>query len=132
MVVLAYAYVANYSGMSEAMGLMLALTGGLFPFFSPLLGWLGVFITGSDTSANVLFGSLQVVTATKIGMSSSLAIAANTIGGGAAKMISLQSISMAVVATGLEREADVLRITLSRSILYAILIGVICYVLFLI
>ena len=66
---LALAYVMNYSGTTATLGLALAATGALFPFFSALLGWLGVFLTGSDTSANALFGNLQVVTANKLGLS---------------------------------------------------------------
>ncbi|MCT6593169.1 L-lactate permease, partial [Pantoea dispersa] len=75
--VVAFAYVTNASGMSTTLGMTQAKSGDLFPFFAPVLGWLGVFITGSDTSANLLFGSLQKVTALKVGMEPVLALAAN-------------------------------------------------------
>ena len=79
--VLGFAFVANYSGLSSTLALVLAGTGVAFPFFSPFLGWLGVFLTGSDTSANALFGSLQASTANQVGISPELAVAANTTGG---------------------------------------------------
>ncbi len=86
--VLAFAFVANYSGMSSTLALLLAGTGAAFPFFSPFLGWLGVFLTGSDTSSNALFCALQNTTAHQIGVSDTLLVAANTTGGVTAKMIS--------------------------------------------
>ncbi len=98
--VLAFAFVANYSGMSSTLALLLAGTGAAFPFFSPFLGWLGVFLTGSDTSSNALFCSLQNTTAHQIGVSDTLLVAANTTGGVTAKMISPQSIAVACAATG--------------------------------
>lgn len=91
--VVAFAYVTNASGMSTTLGMTLAKSGDLFPFFAPVLGWLGVFITGSDTSANLLFGSLQKVTALKVGMEPVLALAANS-GGVTGKMISIDSDSL--------------------------------------
>ncbi|MCL6457390.1 MAG: L-lactate permease [Gorillibacterium sp.] len=115
-----YAYLSNYSGMSATLGNVLAMTGAAFPLVSPLIGWLGVFITGSDTSANLLFGPLQSVTAQAVGMDPLLALAANTVGGGAGKMVSMQSISIAAAAVGLVgKEAVILRKTvwLSLSIL---------------
>ena len=96
--VLAFAFVANYSGMSSTLALMLAATGA-FPFFSPFLGWLGVFLTGSDASSNALFCSLQQATAHQLGVPETLAVAANTTGGVTAKMISPQSIAVACAAT---------------------------------
>jgi lactate permease len=107
--------------------LALAGTGPAFPFFSALLGWIGVFLTGSDTSANALFGSLQVVTANHLKLSPVLMAAANSAGGVMGKMISLQSIAVAVAATGLARadESRLFRFTLKHSILLASLIGVI-------
>ena len=99
--VLALAYVMNYSGNTATLGLAFAATGALFPFFSALLGWLGVFLTGSDTSANALFGNLQVVTANTLGLSPELMAASNSSGGVMGKMISLQSISVAAAATGM-------------------------------
>ena len=94
-IVLGLAMVMNYSGSTATLGLAFAATGVLFPFFSALLGWLGVFLTGSDTSANALFGTLQVVTASKLGQSPVLMAAANSAGGVMGKMISLTSIAVA-------------------------------------
>jgi len=85
--VLGFAYIANYSGISYTLGLLFAQTGHAFPFFSPILGWLGVFLTGSDTSANALFGQLQNVSAQQIGINPLLTIAANSSGGVMGKMI---------------------------------------------
>ena len=109
------------------MGLAFAATGTLFPFFSALLGWLGVFLTGSDTSANALFGNLQVVTATRLGLDPVLMAAANSSGGVMGKMISLQSIAVAAAATGMKPsdEAMLFRFTLRHSIFLASVIGVI-------
>jgi L-lactate transport len=123
--VLALAYLMNYSGCTATLGLAFAATGALFPFFSGLLGWLGVFLTGSDTSANALFGNLQVVTADKLGLPPALMAAANSSGGVMGKMISLQSISVAAAATGMppSEEAKLFRFTLKHSILLACMIG---------
>jgi lactate permease len=123
--VLAFAFVANYSGMSSTLALLLAGTGAAFPFFSPFLGWLGVFLTGSDTSSNALFCSLQNTTAHQIGVDSTLLVAANTTGGVTGKMISPQSIAVACAATGLVgRESELFRFTLKHSILFACIVGV--------
>jgi lactate permease len=124
--VLALAYLMNYSGCTATLGLAFAATGPLFPFFSGPLGWLGVFLTGSDTSANALFGNLQVVTANKLGLSPALMASANSSGGVMGKMISLQSISVAAAATGMppSEEAKLFRFTLKHSILLACMIGV--------
>ena len=91
----------NYSGMTSTLGLALAATGRAFPFFSAVLGWLGVFLTGSDTSANALFGNLQVVTANALGLNPVLTASVNSAAGVVGKMISLQSIAVAVAATGM-------------------------------
>jgi L-lactate permease len=125
--VLALAYVMNYSGNTATLGLAFAATGALFPFFSALLGWLGVFLTGSDTSANALFGNLQVVTANTLGLSPELMAASNSSGGVMGKMISLQSISVAAAATGMAAsdEAKLFRFTLKHSVLLAAVIGLI-------
>ncbi|WP_137742768.1 L-lactate permease [Robertmurraya siralis] len=124
--VVAYAYVANVAGMTTTLGMVLAKTGALFPFFSPVLGWLGVFITGSDTSANVLFAKLQQVTATSVGMEPVLALAANSSGGVTGKMISPQSIAVACAAVGLAgRESELLRFTLKYSIFLLLILCVI-------
>jgi lactate permease len=97
----------------------------MFPFFSPLLGWLGVFLTGSDTSANALFGPLQDITAVKLGLNQVLMAASNSGGGVVGKMISLQSIAVAAAATGMKRsdEGLLLRFTLKHSVFLAIVIG---------
>ncbi|HEY1338281.1 MAG TPA: lactate permease LctP family transporter [Bryobacteraceae bacterium] len=126
-IVLGLAMLMNYSGATATLGLAFAATGALFPFFSSLLGWLGVFLTGSDTSANALFGTLQVVTATKLGMNPVLMASSNSAGGVMGKMISLTSIAVAAAATGMKREDEALlfRFTLRHSILLASVIGLI-------
>lgn len=123
--VLALAFLMNYSGATGTLGLAFAATGMLFPFFSALLGWLGVFLTGSDTSANALFGTLQVVTAEKLGMNPVLMASANSAGGVMGKMISLTSIAVAAAATSMKREdeARLFRFTLKHSIFLASMIG---------
>jgi lactate permease len=125
--VLALAFLMNYSGATATLGLAFAATGVLYPFFSALLGWLGVFLTGSDTSANALFGNLQVITAGRLHLSPVLMAAANSSGGVMGKMISLQSIAVAVAATGLAArdESRLFRFTLRHSIILASLIGLI-------
>ena len=126
--VLGFAFIANYSGMSSTLGLAFAATGALFPFFSPFLGWLGVFLTGSDTSSNALFAHLQAVTAQQIGVNPILTIAANTTGGVTGKMISPQSIAVACAAVGLVgKESDLFRFTVRHSLFFATIIGVITY-----
>jgi L-lactate transport len=123
--VLGFAFVANYSGMSSTLALVLAGTGVAFPFFSPFLGWLGVFLTGSDTSSNALFCSLQSTTAHQINVSDTLLVAANTTGGVTGKMISPQSIAVACAATGLVgRESELFRFTLKHSLLFATIVGI--------
>ena len=124
--VLAFAFVTNYSGMSSTMALVLAGTGAAFPFFSPFLGWLGVFLTGSDTSSNALFSSLQATTAHQLGVNDTLLVAANTSGGVTGKMISPQSIAVACAATGLVgKESDLFRFTLKHSLFFATIVGLI-------
>ena len=126
--VLGFAYLANYSGLSFTLGLLFAQTGSLFPFFSPVLGWLGVFLTGSDTSANALFGQLQVTTANQIGVNPVLTIAANSSGGVVGKMISPQSIAVAAAATGLVgKEADLFRFTLKHSLILLLFMCIMIY-----
>ncbi len=127
--VLGFAFVTNYSGMSATMALVLAGTGVAFPFFSPFLGWLGVFLTGSDTSSNALFGSLQATTAHQIGVNDTLLVAANTSGGVTGKMISPQSIAVACAATGMVgKESDLFRFTLKHSLIFATFVGLITLV----
>ena len=123
--VLGLAFLMNYSGATATLGLAFASTGATFPFFSALLGWLGVFLTGSDTSANALFGNLQVVTANRLGLDPVLMASANSAGGVMGKMISLQSIAVAAAATGMrsDDEAKLFRFTLRHSIFLASLIG---------
>lgn len=125
--VLALAFLMNYSGATATLGLAFASTGAVFPFFSAMLGWLGVFLTGSDTSANALFGNLQVVTANRLGLDPVLMASANSAGGVMGKMISLQSIAVAAAATGMAAadEARLFRFTLKHSIFLASLIGLV-------
>lgn len=123
--VLSFAFIANYSGMSSTLALALAHTGSAFTFFSPFLGWLGVFLTGSDTSANALFSALQATTAQQIGVPEVLLVAANTSGGVTGKMISPQSIAIACAAVGLVgKESDLFRFTLKHSITFTIMMGI--------
>ena len=123
--VLGLAFVMNYSGSTATLGLTLAATGGLFPFFSPILGWVGVFLTGSDTSSNALFGTLQVVTAERLGLNPVLMAAANSCGGAVGKMISIQSIAVAAAATGMKtsQEAELFRSTFRHSVILILAIG---------
>jgi lactate permease len=116
--VLGLAFLMNYSGATTTLGLAFAATGRAFPFFSPLLGWLGVFLVGSDTAANALFGNLQAVTAGHLGFDPALMAAANSCGGVMGKMISLSSIAVAAGATGLPSsdEAKLFRFTLKHSL----------------
>jgi lactate permease len=124
---LGLAYVMNYSGMTSTLGLALAASGTAFPFFSALLGWLGVFLTGSDTSANALFGNLQVVTANALSINPVLTASVNSAAGVVGKMISLQSIAVAVAATNLppEDESRLFRFTIRHSIALLIVMGII-------
>jgi L-lactate transport len=124
--VLAMAFVMNYCGATATLGLAFAASGRLFPFFSPLLGWLGVFLTGSDTSANALFGNLQVVTAGRLGLEPTLMAAANSAGGVVGKMISVQNIAVAAAATAMtvHDQARLFRFTLKHSIIMATAIGI--------
>ncbi len=125
--VLALAYVMNYSGATASLGLAMAATGVFFPFCGALLGWLGVFLTGSDTSANALFGNLQVVTAGNLGLDPALMAAGNSSGGVMGKMISLQSISVAAAATGMPAsdESRLFGFTLKHSVFLACVVGLI-------
>ena len=121
---LALAFTSRYAGLDSTLGLAFASTGRLFPFFSPLLGWLGVALTGSDTASNVLFGNLQQVTARQVGISPVLAAAANSTGGVMGKMIDAQSIVVAGVATGqLGQEGQILRSVFWHSLALATLVG---------
>ena len=125
---LALGFTTRYSGQDATMGLAFASTGPLFPFFSPMLGWLGVALTGSDTSSNVLFGNLQRITAEKLGVSPVLAAAANSSGGVMGKMIDAQSIVVAGVATGQHgKEGEILRYVFFHSLALAALVGVLVW-----
>jgi lactate permease len=129
MSILALSNIANYSGMMLALAATLAKTGTAFQFLSPVLGWLGVFITGSDTAANNLFGPLQFETAKNVAMDPILALAANASGGVTGKMISPQSIAIACAAVGLAgKESDLFRFTIKHSF---ILLFIICVITFL-
>jgi len=122
---LALAYLMNYSGMTSTLGLALAATGPAFPFFSAVLGWLGVFLTGSDTSANALFGNLQVVTANALHLNPVLTAAVNSAAGVMGKMISIQSIAVAVAATGMTTsdEGRLFRFTIKHSVALMAVMG---------
>jgi lactate permease len=118
-------FTTRYSGMDATLGLAFAKTGFLYPFFGTMLGWLGVALTGSDTSSNVLFGSLQKITATQLGLSPTLMAAANSSGGVMGKMIDAQSIVVASTATRwYGHEGDILRYVFFHSIALAALVGV--------
>jgi len=123
---LALAYVMNYSGMTSTLGLALAATGPAFPFFSAVLGWLGVFLTGSDTSANALFGNLQVVTATALHLNPVLMASVNSAAGVMGKMVSPQSIAVAVAATGMKTadEGRLFRFTIRHSLFLMAVMGI--------
>ena len=125
---LALGFTTRYAGSDATMGLAFASTGKLFPFFSALLGWLGVALTGSDTSSNVLFGNLQQVTAQQVGISPVLAAATNSSGGVMGKMIDAQSIVVAGVATGqVGGEGAILRYVFFHSIALASLVGILVW-----
>ncbi len=125
---LALGYVTKYSGTDATLGLALAKTGALYPFFGTLLGWLGVALTGSDTASNVLFGSLQKITAEQTGINPVLMCAANSSGGVMGKMVDAQSIVVASTATGwYGHEGSILRYVFFHSLALAALVGVLVY-----
>ena len=125
---LAIAYTSRFAGLDASMGLAFASTGALFAFFSPLLGWLGVALTGSDTSSNALFGNLQQITAQQAGLSPVLTTAANSSGGVMAKMIDAQSIVVAGVATGQQsKEGEILRYGFWHAVALGCLMGVLVF-----
>jgi lactate permease len=122
---LSIGYLTRYSGLDATMGLAFARSGVLYPFFGTLLGWLGVALTGSDTSSNVLFGSLQKISAEQVGVSANLMAAANSCGGVMGKMIDAQSIVVASTATEwYGHEGDILRYVFFHSIALASLVGI--------
>jgi lactate permease len=125
---LAIAYTSRFAGLDASMGLAFASTGALFAFFSPLLGWLGVALTGSDTSSNALFGNLQQITAQQAGLNPVLTAAANSSGGVMAKMIDAQSIVVAGVATGQQSsEGEILRYGFWHAVALGCLMGVLVF-----
>ncbi len=125
---LSLGYVTRYSGTDATLGLAMARTGGLYPFFGTLLGWLGVALTGSDTASNVLFGSLQTITAGQTGLSPTLMAAANSSGGVMGKMVDAQSIVVASTATNwYGHEGAILRYVFFHSIALASLVGILVY-----
>ena len=125
---LALGYVTKYSGTDATLGLALAKTGWLYPFFGTLLGWLGVALTGSDTASNVLFGSLQKITAEQTGVSPVLMAAANSSGGVMGKMVDAQSIVVASTATNwYGHEGKILRYVFFHSIALATLVGILVF-----
>ena len=125
---LAIAYTSRFAGLDASMGLAFASSGALFAFFSPLLGWLGVALTGSDTSSNALFGNLQQITAQQVGLSPILTTAANSSGGVMAKMIDAQSIVVAGVATGQQSsEGEILRYGFWHAVALGCLMGVLVF-----
>jgi L-lactate transport len=124
--VVGFGQLFNFSGMSATIAMALATTGVLFPFFSPILGWLGVFLTGSDTSSNLLFGGLQKLTAAQLSLSPYLTMGANSAGGVMGKMISPQSIAVGTSATGLVgREGELYRFTLKHSVALIIIVALV-------
>lgn len=121
---LALAFTTKYGGSDATMGLAFTHTGWFYPFFAPLLGWLGVALTGSDTSSNALFGSLQRITAEQLGLNPTLIVASNSTGGVMGKMIDAQSIVVAAVATGQRGgEGKILRFVFLHSVILAALVG---------
>ena len=122
---LAIGYMTRYAGLDATHGLAFARTGHLYPFFGTLLGWLGVALTGSDTSSNVLFGSLQKITAQQVNVSPVLMAAANSTGGVMGKMIDAQSIVVASTATQwYGHEGEILRYVFCHSLALAALVGI--------
>jgi len=125
MLMLALGFVTRYGGTDATLGLAFTRTGWLYPFFATLLGWLGVALTGSDTSSNVLFGSLQKITAQQLGLNPILITTANSTGGVMGKMIDAQSIVVASISTHQEgNEAAIFKAVFWHSLTLASLVGV--------
>jgi len=129
--VLGFSYLTRYTGADGILGLAFTRTGWLYPFFAPLLGWIGVFITGSDTSANAMFGSLQQITARQLGLDEYLIVSANSVGGCTGKLLSAQSIVVATAATYEDRQeaagavGSILRAVAGYSLVMALAGGLI-------
>jgi len=125
-IMLSLGYVTRYGGTDATLGLAFTKTGWLYPFFAAYLGWLGVALTGSDTSSNVLFGSLQKITAQQLGLNPILITTANSTGGVMGKMIDAQSIVVATASTGQQgAEGKILRFVFWHSVVLAALMGLI-------
>lgn len=123
--VLAFAYICNYSGISSTLGLAFASTAGAFPLFSPVLGWIGTFLTGSVVNSGSLFAPLQMITAAQIGIEPAAMIASNVIGGNMSKMISPQSVAVAAASVGLVgSENQIFKCTIKISIVLLIFVGI--------
>jgi lactate permease len=126
MAMLSLGYLTRYCGMDATLGLALAHTGVMFPLFGTLIGWLGVALSGTDAGSNALFGSLQVITANKLGLSPILMGAANSAGGVMGKMMAAQSLVIACAATGQDgKEGLLVRAVVKHSIVLALLVGII-------
>ncbi|MCP1122355.1 lactate permease LctP family transporter [Bacillus sp. 3103sda1] len=122
--VIALAYVTNYSGMSSTLGLAFSSTGKIFPIFSPILGWIGVFITGSVVSSGSLFAPLQAVTAAQLDINPSTLVALNVVGGTMAKMVSPQSVAVACAAVGIVgKESELFKMTMKYSLIFLLIIS---------
>lgn len=122
--ILGLGFVSRYSGLDCILGLAFTATGFLYPFFGTMLGWLGVFLTGSDTASNALFGNLQKITATQLGLNPSLMCAANSCGGVMGKMVDAQSIVIGTAATNqVGKEGDILRFVFWHSVALACIVG---------
>jgi lactate permease len=127
--ILALAYILNYSGATSTLGLAFAGTGILFPFFSAFIGWLGVVLSGSDTSSNSLFGPMQTITAQQLGVEPALAGATNSSGGVMGKMISPQNLTVGASAIGQAgREPDIFRMTLKWSLILTVAMGILAMI----
>jgi lactate permease len=126
MAMLGVGFITRYCGMDATMGMAMSHTGALFPFFGTVIGWLGVSLSGTDAGSNALFGSLQVITANKLGLSPILMGAANSAGGVMGKMIAAQSLVIACAVTGqVGKEGDLFRAVLKHSIGLMVLVGLI-------
>ena len=127
--ILAIAYIMNYSGATSTLGLAFAGTGFFFPFFSAFIGWLGVVLTGSDTSANALFGPMQTITAQSVGVEPALAGATNSSGGVMGKMVSPQNLSVGASAIGqVGREPEIFRLTIKWSLILTVAMGILAMI----
>src|SRR5207237_5445467 len=123
---LGLSYITRYAGMDATLGFAFAATGAIYPFFAAMLGWLGVFLTGTDAASNALFGSLQKITANQLGLNPVLITVANSTGGVMGKMIDAQSICVATAATHrVGTEADIFKFVIWHSIALASIVGLI-------